>query len=334
MKKILNDIKTKTFERVYLLTGDEPYLISFLSEKLKEALAGQDTMNVLEMTAETVDPEEARSFTDTMPFFADRRVVLVNEANVFQTASDAYASWIKSLPETANVIFTESAADKRSALYKAVASNGYVAELNHPTEREKRDFVLKKISKAGLKIRKSAFESFTAALPEDYASIANETEKLIDYALDKGEIGAEDVEACVVPKIEERVFQMIDEASRQNMSGALNLYYDLIRIQEPVPRIMANLVKKITQIQNAESLSWEKIGASEAAKLIGVPDFVYPRLVRCAASYGKARLDELLDCVLDLETRFKSGRLSDRVALELMIFKLSEKTDREMTNGR
>ena len=44
--QILNqDIKDKTFRRVYLLLGDEPFLVNSYKKRLREAIIGDDTMN-------------------------------------------------------------------------------------------------------------------------------------------------------------------------------------------------------------------------------------------------------------------------------------------------
>ena len=44
--QILNqDIKDKTFKRVYLLFGDEPFLVNSYKKRLREAIIGDDTMN-------------------------------------------------------------------------------------------------------------------------------------------------------------------------------------------------------------------------------------------------------------------------------------------------
>ena len=45
MQVLNQDIKNREFKQVYLLFGDEPYLISNYKKKLREAIAGDDTMN-------------------------------------------------------------------------------------------------------------------------------------------------------------------------------------------------------------------------------------------------------------------------------------------------
>ena len=45
MQTLNQDIKEKTFKRVYLLFGDEPFLVNSYKKRLREAIAGDDTMN-------------------------------------------------------------------------------------------------------------------------------------------------------------------------------------------------------------------------------------------------------------------------------------------------
>ena len=51
MKKILEDIKTNTYERFYLFYGEEKYMISQMKNQLKKALVSEDdTMNSVSYT--------------------------------------------------------------------------------------------------------------------------------------------------------------------------------------------------------------------------------------------------------------------------------------------
>ena len=42
MQTLNQDIKDKTFKRVYLLFGDEPFLVNSYKKRLREAIAGDE----------------------------------------------------------------------------------------------------------------------------------------------------------------------------------------------------------------------------------------------------------------------------------------------------
>ena len=73
MQTLNQDIKDKTFRKVYLLFGDEPFLVNSYKKRLREAITGDDTMNYNYFEGKGPDVKEIISLADTMPFFAERR---------------------------------------------------------------------------------------------------------------------------------------------------------------------------------------------------------------------------------------------------------------------
>ena len=85
MQTLNQDIKEKTFKRVYLLFGDEPFLVNSYKKRLREAIAGDDTMNYNYFEGKGQDVKEIISLADTMPFFAERRLVLIDGSGFFKS---------------------------------------------------------------------------------------------------------------------------------------------------------------------------------------------------------------------------------------------------------
>lgn len=85
MKTIEEDIKTGNFKQVYLLYGEEGYLKKQYRDKLKAAMAApDDTMNFTAYEGKDTSPRELIDLAETLPFFADRRVILVRKQRFFQ----------------------------------------------------------------------------------------------------------------------------------------------------------------------------------------------------------------------------------------------------------
>ncbi len=298
----------------------------YCKRRLFQAAAGEDEVNSAVLSGENVTLEFVRNFTDTMPFFAERRVLLIEDSGLFKTSAPEYASWIETLPETACVIFSETEADKRNLLYKAVLKVGYAAEFTHPTPQELSNWVLKKIGAAGLKIKQNAFRQLMASLPEDMENADRETDKLISYTVDKGEIDLQDVTDVIAEKIEDRVFKMVEEAAAGHREAAFSLYYDLIALKTAPPRILYNLTRQIEELLDAKELRRSGVPDAEAAKLLAKRDFVIPKLNKLASAYSVTELRGLLNEALNLEKAFKSGDLSDRMAVELLLYRLTKNT--------
>ena len=217
--QILNqDIKDKTFKRVYLLFGDEPFLVNSYKKRLREAIIGDDTMNYNYFEGKGPDVKEIISLADTMPFFAERRLVLIDGSGFFKSsAPEELVNYIPEIPESTCMVFVESEVDKRNKLYKKVKDNG---------------------SKDGKKITRQVMEYFMERTGDDMENIRMELEKLICYTMGREVITKEDVEAVGTVHVTNRIFEMVTAIVAGNTRKAMDLYEDLLTLKEPPMRIM------------------------------------------------------------------------------------------------
>ena len=108
MKTIKEDIKNRKFKRVYLLYGTEEYLKRLYKNKLKEAvLQDSDAMNMAEYAGKGIDEKEVREFADTLPFFADYHLLILENTGWFKTSTD-FADYVPELPDTAVLVFVKT----------------------------------------------------------------------------------------------------------------------------------------------------------------------------------------------------------------------------------
>ena len=167
--QILNqDIKDKTFRRVYLLFGDEPFLVNSYKKRLREAIIGDDTMNYNYFEGKGPDVKEIISLADTMPFFAERRLVLIDGSGFFKSsAPEELVNYIPEIPESTCMVFVESEVDKRNKLYKKVKDNGYAAELKKQDADQLMRWAAGILSKDGKKITRQVMEYFMERTGDD-----------------------------------------------------------------------------------------------------------------------------------------------------------------------
>lgn len=129
MRTILEDIKTQNFRSVYLLYGEEAYLKNQYRHKLLDALLSEgDTVNCNVYENADVPLREIIDLAETMPFFADHRVIVVNGSGLFKKNGEELAAYLPGIPESTVMIFTEQEVDKRSKLYKAAKEKGRAVE--------------------------------------------------------------------------------------------------------------------------------------------------------------------------------------------------------------
>ena len=153
MQQLGQDIENRTFKRCYLLYGDEDYLRKQYKDKLLKALVTEgDTMNFNRYEGKDINIGEVIDQAETMPFFADKRVIYIEDSGLLKSGGEQLADYLsQSAPDTV-IILNESNVDKRSKLFKAVTGAGRAVEFVKQPEETLRKWILGKIKKEGKSI--------------------------------------------------------------------------------------------------------------------------------------------------------------------------------------
>ena len=179
MKSLNEDIKTGQLKNVYLLYGEEEYLKKQYRDRLTKAVLPEgDTMNYAHYEGKGINPAELIDLAETMPFFAEKRLIVVEDSGFFKNASPELADYIKQLPETACFLFVESEVDKRGKMYKAVGKKGRAVELGRQDEKTLLYWIAGNVKREGKKIKESAAKHLIATSGDNMESLEKELEKL------------------------------------------------------------------------------------------------------------------------------------------------------------
>lgn len=324
MKTIQEDIKTGNFKQAYLLFGDEAYLKQQYKQKLVDALNPDgDTMNFSRYEGKGIDVKALIDFCETMPFFSERRVVLIEDSGFFKNKCEELAEYMKSLPDYVILIFAESEVDKRSRMYKAVKGCGRVVEFGKQDEKTLMRWAAGLLAREGRKITQRDMELLLTRTGTDMGNLRMELEKLIAYTQGREVVTAEDIEEICTTQTTNKIFDMVRAVTEKNQKRALELYYDLLTLKEPPMRILFLLAKQFRQLLLTRQLAGEGATQSEIASRLGVPSFVVRNIASCARSYSVEELQAAVKDFVDAEEAVKTGRLGDVLSVELLIIKYS-----------
>ena len=324
MKSLQEDIKSGNFKSAYLLYGDEAYLRQQYKERLIHALNPEDdTMNFSKYEGRGIEVREMIDLCETMPFFAEYRVILVENSGFFKNKCDELAEYMKTLPEYVRFVFVEEEVDKRSKMYKAVKSCGSVVEFAKQDEKTLMRWAAGILAKEGRKITTRDMELFLTKTGTDMGNIRMELEKLITYTMGQDIVTAQDIEAVCTTRTENKIFEMVRAVTEKNQRRALDLYNDLLTLKEPPMRILFLLSKQFRQLCLAKKMAGEGASQNEIASRLGVPAFVVRNIMSCARSYSIDELEQAERDFVDAEEAVKTGTLQDGLSVELLIVKYS-----------
>ena len=336
MKSIDSDISNGKIKNIYLLMGVEPYLIYRYRDKLVHALVGkEDEINYKRYSGDTPDINAVIEYADTVPFFADRKVIVLEDTGVFKSQDDRLAAYLEELPETTYMIFVEcfkgerfderrydkALVDKRYKLFKTVQKLGRVIEFKRTDEAVLVKWLLKKFSDSGLAITRRAMDTLLEYVGDDMTRLDNEAEKLICYRLSHKSVDEDDVKEICVKNIDNDIFEMVSSIAVKNRRKALKLYYDLIALKESPMKILALIGREFNLMLKVKGIKAAGGSKDEIVKTCGISPYFVGRYVSVSSRFTHEYLKEAVKDCVEMETLFKQGRVSDVIGVEMLLIK-------------
>ena len=321
MQTLNQDIKEKNFRKVYLIFGEEAFLRNYYKNHLREAITGGDSMNYNYYEGKGISTNEVISLSDTMPFFADRRLILLEDTGWFKGGQGAeeMSSYVEQIPDTSCLLFVEAEVDKRSKLYKAVKKCGYAAEMGRQDPAWLGRWAAGILAKNGKKITGRTMELFLSKTGEDMEQIGCELEKLISYTLGREVITDSDVEAICITQATGKIFEMVSAISGRQTKRAMELYEDLLTLKEPPMRILFLIARQFNQILQVKELMAGGMEKGAIASRLKLQPFVVGKIMAQAKAFTKPQILSYVNLCVDAEESVKTGKLLDRLAVELLI---------------
>lgn len=325
MKTLTADIKNRQFKNVYLICGEEDYLKLNYKKQMMKAIVGDDNMNLGLYEGKNIDINDVIDSAETFPFFAEYRLIVMEQTGLFKNGGEQLAEYMSHIPETTIFLFIETDVDKRSKMYKAVKAAGYICEINRQSESDIAMWAARIFDYNGKKITKANMSYLISNVGTDMEVLSREIEKLISYAWNKGIVAKEDIDAVCVKQLNVRIFDMIDAISMKNQRKTLNCYYELIAEKEPPMRILFMLERQFNLMLQAKDLSARGMNREQIASAMGVQGFIAGKCMNQSRNFTISDLKMGLRESVKTEERIKAGTMDENIGVEMLLIKYSNK---------
>lgn len=325
MKSINEDIKNNDFKQVYLFYGEEAFLKKRYKKKLRQALVPEDdTMNCSSFEGKGINPNEVIDLAETLPFFSERRVIMIEDSGFFKNQSPEMAEYMKEISSSTYFIFVEEEVDKRSKMFKAVKAAGRVVEFPRQDAQTLTKWIIGLLKAENKKITQPTMQLFLEMVGNDMENIENEIEKVLCYTGNREVISSEDIKAVCTYQVTNQIFEMISSIAERKQKRALQLYYDLLALKEPPMRILFLIARQFNLLMQVKELKQLGYDSKTIGQKTGLYGFVVGKYISQSKHFTIEQLREALQDCVEMEEQVKSGKLNDRICIELLIVKYSQ----------
>lgn len=324
MRQFNEDISAGRFSNVYLFYGEEAYLRNQNRDKLLKALGGDaSSMNFNRYEGDGCNPAQIIDMAETMPFLAERRIILVENSGFFKSGCPELAEYLKTPPKTTVFVFVEKETDKRKDIYKAVSKSGFEMECVIQDEDTLKKWIRSRFASEGKEISSSAASFLIERAGTDMSNIATEIEKLVCYCIDRPAVTEEDIEAVCAHYLSSRIFAMTDAISSRNQKLAIELYYDLLALKEPPAKILALITRQINIMLQIKEMSANRRDRGYMASAVKIAPFLVSKYEAWARGFTMEELRQALELCASNDEAVKTGKLDYVISVEMVIIKCS-----------
>jgi DNA polymerase-3 subunit delta len=330
-------IKQGHLSPIYLLYGTEPFLIDETHNLIIQSTIREEEreFNLSVYDCEETPVEVALEDAETLPFFGEKRVVLVKNPYFLTTekGKEKVEHNIKRLEQYIEepspfsvVIFTGlyEKLDERKKITKMLLKRAQVFVASPLTEQEIRRWIDEHLRSSNVTIQEEAVNLLLQLAGTNLTILANELNKLTLFVGQGGTITEETVRMLVPRSLEQNIFVLIEKAVQRKLHEAFRTFYDLLQNNEEPIKILALLANQFRLIYQAKSLAAKGYGQQQIASLLKVHPFRVKMALGQAKLFSIEELMRIMNDLAEADYQMKAGLMDKRLVVELFLMKLNE----------
>ena len=325
-KKLWDDLSKNILAKLYLLFGEEEYLVQFYAKAIEEAAEKSQDAPLFKDVFEGNKPVgEIILAANSVPFFPGKRLVLVKDSKLFAAGrkadSEAMADFLPSIPDDTIIVFMESDVDRRLKLFKKAQEVGNVINNERQTPQALVKWLSRQAKQKGVNLSAPVANLIVSSCGTGMANLFYEMEKLTSYAAITKTISAEDVAEVCIPNLEARIFGLTKAVGAGDIREALRHYSNLIKLKESPIMILTMITRQLRLILLCKLGLEKSIPRAKIASDLKIRDFVVSEVAAHGRRFTKDGLLGLLQDCLDTDVKIKTGLVSDEIGVEMLLLR-------------
>lgn len=335
--EIEKKIKSRKFNAFYLLYGMEVFLIDKTIENLvNSALSEEDksfNFSIYDMEETPIDL--AIEDAETLPFFGDKRVVVIKNCTFLSSNKDKQEHDLGRLETLLNnpvpfsiTVFVApyEKLDERKKIVKLLKKQADILEAKKLDNKDLNEWIHSLVQKEGVTIEKNALYKLVQQLGTNLNQLTQEIKKMALYVGPEGEITEEVVDTLIARTLENDIFALVDHVIHKRMENTFRLYFDMLKQNEEPIKILALLAGQFRLVLQAKLLVSKGYTEKEIASQIKVHPYRVKLASQQSKLFSERELKAILQEIAEADYMMKTGKMEKNLIMELFFTKLNTRS--------
>ena len=310
-KELIGALRRDGPQRLYMLWGEEDYLIAAFTAELRRACLpeGGTEFDEKRIDGPSLPLQALRDALDAMPFLSERTFVELRGVDINKCTDEQYAKLLGDVPDWCTVVITLPAGGKpdgRLSLIKRIKKDGCAVEFAAQSESEIFKWLQRRFAAHGKRIGQREMERLVFLSGDLMNRLIPEIDKISAYA--KGEeITLSDVEAVAHHLPEADVFAMCDAIAAGNTDRAAALLAELLAGDAEPIMLTALVGAQFRSLYAAKLTEERRLGSDYLREVTGKTGYFATKLMQSARAYRLEELRQAVRLCAETDYKFKSN---------------------------
>lgn len=315
----------EALQAVYLLCGNEEYLLQKALDKLIERALDPETreLNFDRFESGDLDCAALVARARTAPFLSSRRLlVFQHKRRLSNTDDDILDRYVNDPNPSTSLILMAPSVDTSLKTHRTLAAQGRVFEFQILPAATVNRWVRKRLEEKGHAINPDAVALLVEVVGCELSRLDQELRKLMAYAGPSAAITLADVEATVVGAKQHSIFEFINALFARQEEKALRLLQQLFS-QGLVPlQLLALLVQQLRKVWQIKTLLDGGCSVAQASMRAHIPTYLFEGMHGQSKNFRKDELRAAFARLGEVDRLLKSTNLPPQVVWEGLVLGL------------
>lgn len=340
-EQALAEAKEGKLRPVYVVAGEEHFLVSLVMGELRRAVIGGLDLGLNEdhLDAATSDGDKVSAAARTLPMMAPRRLVVVrsverwepkgesrgdSEGDGRRTASlDRIAEYAGNPSPTTTLVLVAAKLDARRRLALLAKKEDFWVDCSRPPKNALPGWLARRARERKKKLGPGVGELLAEIAGPELARLDDAIERLSLFVGDAEELGEDAVAECIVGVRAASVFELTSAVARRDLGAALATLANVYDSRDRGLPLLGTLAWSTRQLIKFSAASARGASPQDAARHAGAPPFKAGELAAQTRSLGPAELERWLRTLAEVDLALKGGsRRPAQAVLEAALIRL------------
>jgi len=327
LRDLTSDLTDGRIENLYCLHGEETFLVDEALHQIKDrALQGcLPEFNLSTFYASDASVDDIKDAVETLPMMAQRRVVIVKEAQDFSAAElEKLLPLVEKPVDSTILVFVATKIDQRKKFFKSLDQKGSLVKFPRLYGNQVGPWIQQIAARFEKKLSTEGVEFLKDFVGVSLMDIHNELLKVAQYIGSRTEITIEDLRAVVSRVKIDSVFELVNAIGSGSRAQAFSQLAYLLEQGQSEVGVLAMITRHFRILLLTQEALREGLSQSQISSRVGVHGFFIKEYIEQAKRLSTQHLLRVYDILLDTDRALKSSPLSSHIWLENLILQSCE----------